>query len=42
MENISDYNDERIKQLMNISYKTIISDLKCVNERLSDSHSFYC
>ena len=42
MENGSDYNDERIKQLMDISYTTIISYLKCVNERLIDSNSFYC
>ena len=42
MENVSDYNDERIKQLMDIPYTTIISDLKCVNERLIDSNSFYC
>ena len=42
MENRSDYNDERIKQLMKIPYTTIISDLKCVNERLIDSNSFYC
>ena len=42
MENVSDYNNKRIKQLMDIPYTTIISDLKYVNERLIDSNSFYC
>ena len=40
MKNVSDYNDERIKQLMDISYTTIISYLKYVNEKFIDSNSF--